>query len=233
MSYKDPKRKIGSQSEIPEINIVNNVFNIKGYQKFSIDENKNIILKNKIKKFQYIESLLNELKESNNCSTLCDFGCSAGLTSLIAHNLDFKKICSFDHDSEYIEILKKIKDFCNIDNINEKTLSFGSYIETKFDIVFCGALIHWIFSLTADYRNFDRITYYLTKLTNKYLIIEWITPEDSCILTFKHIERNSLETDEIYSTENFEKSINKYGIIVSKEKVDSNTRIIYVIKILD
>ena len=230
MTYKDKKRKIGSQEEVPKITFDNDMLRVEGYQEFDINRKSNIVLKKKIKKFQYIEYILDSLKKQN-CNTLCDFGCNAGLTSLIAHNLGFEEISSFDHDPEYIEILKQIKTFCNIDNVDEKTLSFGTFIEKKFDIVFCGALIHWIFSLTAEFRNFDKIIEYLIQFANKYIVIEWVAPGDPAILNFKHIERNSSQKDEIYSTENFEKSVNKYGTIVSKKSVDGETRLIYVIKL--
>ena len=230
MKYTDEKRKIGSQSEEPKITFANDVLKVEGYQEFDKNKEKNIVLKKKIKKFQYIKNILDNLRQ-HNCNTLCDFGCSAGLTSLIAHNSGFEEISSFDHDPEYIKTLKQIKSFCNIDSIDEKILSFGTFIEKKFDIVFCGALIHWIFSLTAEFRNFDKIIEYLIKITHKYIIIEWVDAEDPAILSFKHIKRNSSEKDEIYSRENFEKSVNKYGKIVSKKSVDGHTRLIYVIKL--
>lgn len=234
MTYKDPKRKVGSQAETPKINLHDDLVMISGYQTFNISKfDKNIQFISKPYKFSFISNLFNKLNKEHDCNTICDIGCSAGLCSLIAYNNNFKEITSLDHDTEYIEILSKIKNLCDINNINEKVFSFGEKIENnkKFDVVFCGALIHWIFSLTADFRNFDKIINYLIEYTGKYLVIEWICKSDKAISSLNHISINSLSTDEVYSTENFEKAINKRCSIISKDKVDGNTRILYVLKV--
>lgn len=234
MSYKDPKRKVGSQSETPKIKLNDDLVMISGYQTFNISKfDKNIQFISKPYKFSFISNLFSKLNKEEDCKTICDIGCSAGLCSLIAHNNNFKEITSLDHDIEYIKTLSKIKTLCNIGNINEKVFSFGEKIDDnkKFDVVFCGALIHWIFSLTADFRNFDKIINYLLKYTGKYLVIEWISKSDKAISCLKHLSKNSLSTDEVYSTENFEKAINKKCRIISKDIIDSNTRILYVITV--
>ena len=234
MSYKDPKRKVGSQSETPKIKLNNDLVIVSGYQTFNISKfDKNIQFISKPHKFSFISNLFNKLNKEEGCKTICDIGCSAGLCSLIAHNNNFNEITSLDHDIEYIETLTQIKNLCNITNINEKVFSFGEKMvdNKKFDVVFCGALIHWIFSLTADFRNFDKIINYLLQYTGKYLIIEWICKSDRAISCLKHISKNSLSTDEVYSTENFEKAINKKCKIISKDAVDKKTRILYVLKV--
>ena len=103
-------------------------------------------------------------------------------------------------------------------------------VRSRFDVVFCGAIIHWIFSLTANFSNFDRIIQYLLLSTKKYLVIEWICENDSAIMSFNHIKRNKKTGDEEYTTANFEKSINKYVKIISKHAVDGPTRIIYLLQ---
>lgn len=148
-------------------------------------------------KFSYINELLSKLNKINKCNSIVDIGCSSGLTSLIALNNNFKEIVSLDHDPEYIKILTKIKKYCNISNIEESIYSFGNVLNKRYDIVFCGAIIHWIFSLTADFRNFDSIIKYLVNLTNNYLIIEWISENDSAIKHFGHIRRRQNSKDEI------------------------------------
>ena len=231
MSYRDPKRKVGSQSETPKIH--DGLIMVSGYQEFIISKvNRSIIFISKPYKFTFISNLFKKLNQ-DNCETICDIGCSAGLCSLIAHNNNFKEITSLDHDSEYIETLKQVKNLCNIDNINERVFSFGDEFsdDDKFDVVFCGALIHWVFSLTADFRNFDKIINYLFKITKRYLAIEWICKSDGAISCLNHLSKNSLSTDEVYSTENFEKALNKKGKILSKNAIDGDTRILYLVKV--
>ena len=181
-TYKDPKRKIGSQSETPTIMIKDETIIIGGYQQFKINlKTRNIEYIGKPYKFGYINEIMKNLYGKYNCRSIVDIGCSSGLTSLIAFNNGFKYIVSLDHDPEYIETLCEIKNKCNITEIKEHVYSFGNTIHETFDVVFCGALIHWIFSLTADFRGFDSIVSYLISLTNTFLIIEWIHPNDGAI----------------------------------------------------
>ena len=230
-TYKDPKRKIGSQSEIPKIDCNNNNITVSGYQNFVINKiTRNITYRGKLSKFTYINKLMKQLNSEYNCISIVDIGCSSGLTSFIAFNNNFQYIVSLDHDPEYINTLKTIKDKCNITNIHESVYSFGNTINEKFDVVFCGAIIHWIFSLTADYRNFNLIISYLIQLTNKLLVIEWIDPNDGAIRQLNHIKRRQKETDEEYTTQNFETAIKQYTNIISKENADTPTRTIYVLQ---
>ena len=231
--YKDPKRKVGSQSEIPNIKIVGNDIHVLGYQRFIINKNTRAIsFQKKHTKFSYISHLLSNLNKTDNCNSIVDIGCNSGLTSFIAASQNFKNILSLDHDPEYINTLKKIKNECKITNIQERIFSFVNEINQKFDVVFCGAIIHWIFSLTANFRNFDRIIQYLLLSTKKYLVIEWICENDPAIRSFNHIKKNKKPGDEKYNTANFEKSLSKYVNIISKRAVDGRTRIIYVTQLL-
>tara|TARA_B100001287_G_C22671220_1_gene525358 strand:+ start:1553 stop:2266 length:714 start_codon:yes stop_codon:yes gene_type:complete len=230
-SYRDPKRKVGSQSEVPMLIYTDDKIIVKGYQEFTIDKKNKLIQFNKKKqKFTYINQIMHKLNNEYNCKSLVDIGCSAGLSSFIAYNNNFINILSLDHDSEYIQILNTIKDDCKINNIKGHVFSFGEDIKEKFDVVFCGALIHWIFSLTANFRNFDSIISYLQSFTNNYLLIEWVAPNDGAIRILNHIKRNEKTDDEAYTTENFENAINKAFRIVSKSAVDCSTRILYCCK---
>jgi len=230
--YKDERRKIGSQSETPSIKVKDKTIMVRGYQSFNIDiDTKNIQFIGKPTKFGFINKTLHTLKNDFNCKSIVDIGCNSGLTSLLAYNNKFDNIVSLDHDIEYINTLTNIKNLCNIENIKESLFSFGDKISNKFDVVFCGAIIHWIFSLTADFRNFDKITEYLLSMTNNYLIIEWICPTDPAIKSLNHINRRKKKDDENYCTENFEKSIKKYFTIFSNTQVDGSTRIIYILHI--
>ena len=231
-NYKDPHRKVGSQKENPIIKYQDKDINIDGYQKFIINkETKKIKFLVKQKKFEYISRLLHNLNNKHGCNSLVDIGCSSGLVSFTAFNQKFKRILSLDHDPEYIDTLRTIKNQCNITSISEAVFSFGNEINETFDVVFCGAIIHWIFSLTADFRNFDGIMEYLLSATNKYLVLEWISENDRTIKGFNHIKRSRNPGDEEYTTANFEKSVNKYTKIMSKQAVDGGgTRIIYVLQ---
>tara|TARA_B100001175_G_scaffold248677_1_gene215556 strand:+ start:12690 stop:13400 length:711 start_codon:yes stop_codon:yes gene_type:complete len=233
-NYRDPKRKIGSQSETPKIEIKGNEVFVSGYQNFKI----NIITKkitfkgHYFDKFSYINSLFDKLNKEG-CNTIVDIGCNSGLSSFIAYNNNFKDIVSLDHDSEYISTLASIKKYTSITNIRESIYNFGDIISEKYDVVFCGAIIHWIFSLTADFRNFDSIVRYLISFTKKYIVIEWVDNEDPAIRYLNHIKKRQKKDDEEYNTNNFEKAIKKYMEIISKKPINgTKTRVIYVLRSL-
>lgn len=230
-TYKDPKRQVGSQSETPKIESKEDKIIVDGYQQFIIDKKTKVItVRSKAKKFVLIANLMKDLNNTYNCKSIVDIGCSSGLTSLIALNSNFDHIVSLDHDSEYINTLKILINDCNISEITPNIYSFGDKINEKFDVVFCGAIIHWIFSLTADFRNFDSIISYLVNITNKYLVIEWVDPEDDAIKTLNHINRRRKSEDEEYNKSNFEKALKKKTKIIEKREWGISTRPIYIVE---
>ena len=218
MSYKDPKRKVGSQSEIPSIDEDTNIITVKGYQNFTI--NKSSLDINAKSKFEKINKVISEFKDYNS---FCDIGCSAGIVSILAYKNNFKNIVSIDHDQEYITILNKLINKLNITYINTKIESFGIDKNT-YDIVFCGAIIHWIWSLTSNYSSFEEIFKYLSSITNNILLIEWISEHDNAIKGFGHITKNKQN----YTTANFNNSIGKYFKLLKIIELDGATRILYV-----
>lgn len=91
-------------------------------------------------------------------------------------------------------------------------------------MVFCGAIIHWIWSLTSNYSSFEEIFKYLSSITNNILLIEWISERDNAIRGFGHITKNKQN----YTTANFNNSIVKYFKLLKKIELDGATRILYV-----
>ena len=229
-TYKDPNRIAGSQSEVPSLQIDGDIARVYGYHEFAIHKKtKSINLHKKKQKFIAISQVLANLNKKNHF-TFCDIGCSAGLASFIAHTKNYKEIWSLDHDHEYIDLLTDVKHHCNITNIYPKLFSFGDTLPKSFDVVLCGAIIHWIFSLTADFRNFDSIIQYLLQYTNKFLLIEWISPDDHSIGWFQHIKKRQKPSDEPYTTQNFELSIKKCFHIEAVVPFDTSTRTLYILK---
>jgi SAM-dependent methyltransferase len=225
-NYKDPRRKVGSQNEIPSIEENSNTIIVKGYQNFTIDKTSLVI--NSKSKFEKINKVFKELRESldtREYNSFCDIGCSSGIVSILAYKNNFKNIVSIDHDPEYIGILQTLINKLNITNINTKLESFGEN-RGVYDVVFCGAIIHWVWSLTSDFTSFEKIFEYLTSITNKILLIEWINERDHAIRGFGHITKNK----ENYTTANFDRCIVKYFKLIKKIELDGFSRILYVVK---
>ena len=77
---------------------------------------------------------------------MIDIGCSAGLISLIGKGAGFDKIYSLDHDAEYVNVVRRIASWAKFDeSILPLEFSFGAVLPAMADVVFCGALIHWVF----------------------------------------------------------------------------------------
>ena len=222
-NYKDPRRKVGSQNEIPSIEENSNTIIVKGYQNFTIDKTSLVI--NAKSKFEKINKVLEELRELPEYNSFCDIGCSSGIVSIIAYKNNFKNIVSIDHDPEYIGILRTLINKLNITNIDTKIESFGENNDV-YDVVFCGAIIHWVWSLTSDFTSFEKIFEYLTSITKNILLIEWISERDHAIRGFGHITKNR----ENYTTANFDKCIVKYFKLIKKIELDGFSRILYVVE---
>jgi ribosomal protein L11 methylase PrmA len=71
---------------------------------------------------------------------VCDIGCSAGVLCYIAKFLGYEKAYGLDHDTEYIELIKKINENFKFDNIIPQSFSFGDSNISKVDVVVMCAL---------------------------------------------------------------------------------------------
>lgn len=230
MKYKDKKRKVGSQSEVPSFKIIGEEVIVSGYQRFSIFKNKKIVFKQKVNKFEKIKSVLSGLYSDVSSKSITDIGCSSGLVSFIANSLGYNKIQALDHDTEYVNIVDSLCGNLDIVNINTSIKQFGDDFE-KTDVVLMLALIHWIFSCTSEYGSFDLIFEEIKEKVGDYLLIEWVDPKDGAIKFFNHTSYNKEVIKEEYSVENFEKSILKnFSSIEDRIKLDGEYRVLYIIK---
>ena len=221
------RNNVGSQCEIPKIIIKDKDIYFTGYQYFSIN-NTSIKYYSKIDKYNKLRKILLNFKK--DCHSLIDIGCSNGLVSFISNKIGYDTL-ALDHDSECINIIKKTINILSIKNLKAQKYSFGDNINVKCDIVIMLALVHWIYSCTSLYGNFDDIFIYLKPYINKYLMIEWIHPNDDAIQSFNHINYNKSIHREEYNTPNFEKSLIKnIGNIINKIELEGSTRILYIVK---
>lgn len=227
LKFQQPHR-YGSQSENPGVIFNREITYVSGYQRFDINSDGSFIFKTHVKKYRYIEKLIKNLFNLG-LTSFSDIGSNTGLVSLIAARTGFSHIDSFDHDKPAIMVLEKIKTKLKIESIHTHHNVFGTTPLPKSDIVFCGALIHWIFCLTSIFKgDFHEILQYLFSSVHKYLIIEWVAPSDGAIVAFKHTTRCHKTTQE-YTTSNFETAVRSFGKIETMWEY-THSRIIYVIK---
>ena len=107
---------LGSQSEQPTLKISDNEISVGGYQTFRIT-NDSIAYSSKVGKYNFVKNILKELRIKQDCDSLSDIGCSAGVISYTANLLGYKSIYALDHDSEYISLMNTINDKFEIPNV--------------------------------------------------------------------------------------------------------------------
>ena len=218
----------GSQKEEPSLEILNGTITVRGYQKFSISENGAITYEGP--KYFYIVELLKGLKNISDCNTFADIGGNTGLVSFLAcsDTVGFKHALLLDHDMPCLNIAKAVSAVTHT-NISAQRFDFGDPIPVV-DVLFCGAIIHWIFCLTADFKgNFDMIMQYLSRSTKKYVVIEWVDKNDGAMRRFDHIGKcRSIRNTETYNREDFEKALYSIGSI--KYSKSFGQRTIYTVE---
>ena len=236
------ERKVGTQSEIPTVTAAedNTRLIVRGYQAFdlraeSLDQP---VVQHYVRKFAYIKQLLTRLWMEEGCRSMIDIGCSAGLISLIGRGAGFDKIYSLDHDAEYVNVVRRIASWAKFDeSILPLEFSFGAVLPATADVVFCGALIHWVFCRTADFQNsFDRILDYLLSAVRpgKFLVIEWVS--DGTISNPKWWPERCVANESrrsrtyAYTRAGFEAAALRRADLVEQVAPEMETRVFYVLR---
>lgn len=187
----------------------------------------------------------------NRSISFMDIGCSGGIVSLLAHRCGFDRVLSLDHDAGYIELVHGVVEHLHLRSaITPLVFQFGQELRGNMqkplavnrdaevslpkiitDVVYCGAMIHWVFSSTALFGNFWYIFEYLFSLSSALVVVEWVAPEDPAITRFGQTSMNIDVHSEAYSLENFEGAIVRFGgVVLETIVIDGPTRILYVIK---
>lgn len=205
------QRKVGSQSESPGLALHDkNSISMTGYQHYKITPGKKFSYgqnSSRTKKYNIIERVLSQLQKQG-ATSISDLGCSNGLVCFLAHKHGFKTIKGYDHDVACVDLVNKAANHTQTP-IKAFQYSFGDSIEPT-DVVVAGALIHWIFSCTANYGSFDKIFQYFRSITKKALLIEWVGPQDGAIKSFGHTQYNKNTQKEKYTLQNFEASLKRH-----------------------
>ncbi len=244
MAYRDPKRKCGSQAEIPAFVLSSrngNVqyYDVSGYQHFSVPLDINappgskshdiIVPPGPYKdKFLKIQNFLMSM-DNRHDKTLVDLGCSNGLVCFIAAQCNLKSVIGLDHDTECLSMLHNITKTIrtNSTDLSFNQWSFGDTIP-ETDILVVSALIHWVYSCTSNYGSLDAIIAYLAATVRETLIIEWIAPNDLGIQMLGHIHHNPNLHKEPYTFANFQAALDKYFVSSYKLCDVKDTRQLFV-----
>jgi hypothetical protein len=96
------------------------------------------------------------------------------------------------------------------------------------DIVLALALIHWVYSLTANFGSLDSVIGWLASLARHALIVEWIAPRDSAIAHHHHTDYNRESQSEPYTYDAFRAALDKYFPSVTFLGHVSDTRSLFL-----
>ena len=223
----------GSQTEVPFLQHLESALHIGGYQSFDVARNGSVTYTKQTSKYDRIQDVLARLLEETGSRTLADVGCNNGLVSFLAHRLGFSEVYALDHDKPAIEVVRTIASERALP-IHARGFDFGKTPIPQTDVVFVGALIHWVFCLTADFGgSFGRVLDYLTAHARHALVIEWVDGTDGAIRSFHHIDKCAKPPEDEYTQAAFEAALTRIGTIQRRVDVSQKDqmRIIYVVKL--
>lgn len=229
MSYVNPKRRQGSQKEIPKVAYKNGVVHVSGYQRYVISPT-GITLRlmgTYYDKFLFLKQFAEKCKASEKVHSLTDLGCSNGLLGFLAARAGIQSVVGLDHDKQCIDLVNKVCSLMKTSNYKAGFYRFGQPV-SKTDVVTACALIHWVYSCTASFGSLEKIMDYLASLTNNFLLVEWVDPKDPAIRTFKHLNFGSGINKAPYTLQNFESALKKNFPIVKKVYQVTPTRCLYL-----
>lgn len=218
-NYINPKRKQGSQQETPKLVVKENQLYVSGYQQFvltkSVNNPKNVSVNIQPSvyrgKFAFLAQACLKLAGLGNMKTLMDLGCSNGLLCFLALASGLETVWGLDHDTECLRLINRAVQILGIspNQLETRSYKFGDSTNTHIlpDIVTACALIHWVYSCTASFGSLSSIIEYLSKITGKVLIVEWVDPSDKAIQSFHHLSFNRQVAREPYTRQNFEKAL--------------------------
>ena len=141
--------------------------------------------------------------------TLLDLGANAAFYCFWALQQKAEKAIAVDIDEEYLKMIERAKQRLGFENLEIFQANVVDWQEPA-DVVVALALVHWIYSCSADLGSLDAVIGKLASLTKYMLIVEWIEPEDPAIQYFHHIEWNKNLIREPYTLEAFEAALARH-----------------------
>ena len=187
-----------------------------------------------------LEAKFNFIKESLKLCNgpVLDLGCNQGQYSQLASSLGLKVVAT-DFDENSLIKLESKNNNTNISvsllNICQPTPSIGwdnrehiSFLEkakNHFEIVLCLGLIHHM--LVTERIPLSLIVDTLASCTNKFLLIEWIEPDDQ---KFKEISSYEEDLYSFLSSSYFESSATTNFKIINKVKLQQAKRSLYLLE---
>jgi hypothetical protein len=159
---------------------------------------------------------------------LLDIGANGGFFSFWACQAGAGQVVALDMDEAYLGLIRKAQTHLGWKQIRPVNSRVQDW-EEPADVVLAFAMIHWLYSCTANFGSLEAVMAKLAGLTRELLLIEWVAPEDSAITFFKHIDWNADKIKGPYSLEAFESALRQHFSKIAILGDTSPTRTLYLV----
>ncbi|MGA3180103.1 MAG: hypothetical protein ABSF38_07165 [Verrucomicrobiota bacterium] len=158
--------------------------------------------------------------------TVLDLGANGGFFSFMACQNGARQVVSLDMDQAYLDLIRQAQSAFGWKTIRPINGAVQDWHEPA-DLVLAFAMVHWLYSCTANYGSLEAVVRKLAGLSRAILLVEWVAPEDPAIRFFKHTEWNPQVDKAGYNREAFEGAMRKQFRKVEVIGPTSPTRMLY------
>lgn len=213
-------------AQTTDVTIEDDLVNITGYQQFQIDLKQNTLRPTGVNSQQKFNILNYFLKVNIQNASFMDIGCNNGMFVFMAYLFGASESRGYDIDTQYLKTAEAVKSKLDAGNVffEERNLE---NIQGAFDFVLFLSMIHWVYNKTSLYGSLDAVIQHLASITNRCLIIEWVSEQDHKVQRDKHITYNKGVIKEPYDQIHFEKALNNHFTSVELLGINTPTRTVY------
>lgn len=144
-----------------------------------------------------------------SCRTVLDLGAGTGYFCFLAMQNGAHSAIALDMDEKYLAMIQRAVVELDIHGITAVHTNVMDWHQ-QADITISLALIHWIYSCTANYGSLDSAVFKIAQLTGYMAVIEWVEPEDQAIDFFHHLDWNAELISDSYNRSEFIRALNKH-----------------------
>ena len=166
----------------------------------------------------YMQSKQKAFPDTFDGSVL-DIGGGLGFYSFLALARGASTATIVDVDEKVRTVGTNVLQHVHIDAHYADKCDYGC--RTRDNVIALG-IMHLLF-ICVELYSLDRVVQYLAQVTRKFLIVEWIEPDEKIIA--KHLQDTAMQS--VYSRALFEKSISKYFDVTGRHPTSKASRIIY------
>jgi hypothetical protein len=154
-----------------------------------------------------------------------DLGANGAFFSFWAAQCGASPVTAVDLDATYVDIVSRVAAHTGL-GVRAALAKVQDW-EEPADVAFAFALVHWLYSCTANYGSLDGVIGKLASLTRELLVVEWIAPEDRAIKEFNHTQWNADTVTGPYTVDAFETALRRHFGRVEILGETRPTRVVY------